>query len=166
MRAALLATALLGTTAPAMAQNLVLGAGYADFSHVLSEDGGVASVEYQHDPFYRNGQFEFGWGGSATVHGTGDVFLGAGFIGTYQFQNDWFIETSVMPGAFFENDARNDLGSTFEIRSLAGFGYRFNNGGAVSLALTHKSNASTATTNPGVNTLLLRWHMPLQGRSG
>ena len=63
-----------------------------------------------------------------------------------------------MPGAFFEGESRNDLGSEFEIRSLIGVGYRLDNGDSISLAVTHKSNASTSSFNPGVNAVLLRYH--------
>jgi hypothetical protein len=69
-----------------------------------------------------------------------------------------------MPGVYAENEVLNDLGSAFEIRSLIAVGRRLNNGQGISLALTHKSNASTAAENPGVNALILRWHFPIQPR--
>ena len=67
----------------------------------------------------------------------------------------------MLPGAYIEGTALNDLGSTFEIRSQLAVGKRFKSGKALSLALSHKSNASTADINPGVNALTLRWHIPL-----
>ena len=72
------------------------------------------------------------------------------------------LKNSVMPGAYFESSPGNDLGSTFEIRTVLAVGKRFANGKAVSLAFSHKSNASTADENPGVNSLTLRWHIPAE----
>jgi lipid A 3-O-deacylase len=77
--------------------------------------------------------------------------------------NRWFIEGSVLPGAFFEKVVENDLGSTFEIRSLLGIGYTFDSGNRLSLAVTHKSNASTASKNPGVNAVLIRFRRQFYG---
>jgi lipid A 3-O-deacylase len=79
-------------------------------------------------------------------------------VGTYQIDDRWFLETSVVPGIFLESVSRNNLGSKFEIRSLLGIGYLLNSGNRLSIALTHKSNAGTASRNPGVNSVLIRLH--------
>ena len=146
------------TTLPASAQEWIFGLGYSNFSRAGSVDSAQVAVEYQHTPFFENGRFSAGAAGVLSVQTEGDVFVGAGITGKFRFDNSWFIETSVMPGAFFESQPANDLGSTFEIRSLLGVGYEFSESRAMSLAILHKSNASTATINPGVNTVLLRWH--------
>ncbi|MFC3118764.1 acyloxyacyl hydrolase [Jhaorihella thermophila] len=52
------------------------------------------------------------------------------------------------------------------MRSLLGLGYRFGNGSALSLAVSHKSNASTSNFNPGANSIFLRWHWGDVGRFG
>ncbi len=140
------------------AQEWILGAGFADFSRQGAVDGAILSLEYHHTPFYTRGRLDIGWAGAAVVHDTGDAFLGVGLTGRYALDANWFIDATVLPGVFVENEALNNLGSAFEIRSLLGIGYRFDNGAALSLALTHKSNASTAPINPGVNSILLRWH--------
>jgi len=92
------------------------------------------------------------------VDTAGDIHIGIGLIGIYDFANRWFVEGSVMPGYFSEGVDRNDLGGEFQIRSLLGVGYTLDNGNKVSLAITHKSNASTQDDNPGVNSALLRYH--------
>jgi len=66
-----------------------------------------------------------------------------------------------MLGLYAHLEAKNDLGSVFEIRSTLATGKRLKNGRAISMGCTHKSNASTAAKNAGVNALLLRWHFPL-----
>ncbi len=158
LTAAALAVSVAGT---AQAQSLVFGLGQSDFSETGSEDGVIFAVELHGDSFFERGNLSVGWGGVASIQETGDAFLGGGLVGTFELQNRWFIETSVMPGAYFESEEGNDLGSTFEIRSLLGVGRTLNNGNAVSLSVSHKSNASTADRNPGVNSVMLRWHKPL-----
>jgi len=145
-----------------MAQDWTVGAGFADFSNGLSQDGGILALEYHHVPFHNASGLEIGLGGALTVHGVGDLHLGVGLVGLAALGNNWFVEGSVMPGVFIERHARNDLGSAFEIRSLIAIGLRFASGGALSVAMTHKSNASTAPQNSGVNSLVLRWHLPIQ----
>ena len=158
----LLSAALtVGITGSAMAQEIVLGAGYSDYSRQGADDGVALSMEYIHSPFYQGRFFSASLAGALEVVETGDAFVGGGVSGTWDLEHDWFIEASVLPGAYVEGTSLNDLGSTFEIRSQLAIGKRFKSGKAMSLALSHKSNASTADINPGVNTLSLRWHIPM-----
>ena len=159
MKSCVLALGILLSATAAHAQSVVFGAGYADFSDSSSKDQAVFSVEYQHRPFYEATRLSATWGGALTVDQSGDIHVGAGLIGTYNFAERWFVEGSVMPGYFSESEERNDLGGSFQIRSLIGVGYTLNNGNKVSAALTHKSNASTQEENPGVNSVLLRYHL-------
>jgi hypothetical protein len=140
------------------AQEIVIGAGYSDFSNNASHDRGIVSLEYHHTPFYTHNRFGIGLAASGAVDSHGDLFLGAGFVGIYQLKNSWFIEGSVLPGYYHASDSNNNLGSDFEIRSLLGLGYTFQSGNRLSLAATHKSNAGTGNRNPGVNSILVRLH--------
>lgn len=144
--------------APAVAQEWILGIGAADFSSALGQDGGLLALEYRPAAFYSNRRIDIGWAVAAEVHSTGDIFVGAGLAATWTLDRRWFLDASVIPGLYAENDWRNDLGSSFEIRSLLALGYRLDDRNAISLAASHKSNASTAAFNPGVNAVLLRWH--------
>jgi len=156
--ASVLAIAALSGMAPmAQAQEWVFGAGFADFSKKGSVDGGILVIEHHNAPFHTAERFSLGWAQSAVIHATGDVFMGVGLAGMYDFDNNWFVEASMMPGVFLESRPGNNLGSTFEIRSVLGVGYHLQNGNSISLALGHKSNASTAASNPGVNTAMLLW---------
>ncbi|MBO9448823.1 acyloxyacyl hydrolase [Tropicibacter sp. R16_0] len=145
--------------APLHAQSLILGLGYADFEFSGSSDQALVSLEYQHTPFHERERFSAALAGAASVHFNGDVHLGVGIAAEYKLNQHWFIEASVLPGVFIEADNNNDLGSKFEVRSLLGLGYRFERGDALSLAITHKSNASLSSFNPGVNAVLLRYHV-------
>ena len=150
--------ALLLAAPAAQAQSIVFGAGFSDFSESQSEDEAVFAVEYHHRPFHEATRFSATWGSALTVDTAGDVHIGIGLIGFYDFADRWFVEGSVMPGYFSEGEGRNDLGGEFQIRSLFGLGYTLNSGNKVSFAITHKSNASTQDDNPGVNSALLRYH--------
>ncbi|WP_239318978.1 acyloxyacyl hydrolase [Epibacterium sp. Ofav1-8] len=143
------------------AQELTFGLGYADFHEDQADSGPYFSAEYLGPRDWQILGFDAGLGLAGQIHETGDAFLGGGLQAHRPIGEGWFIEASIMPGVFFESSARNDLGSTFEIRSLLGIGRDLRGGRRVSLALTHISNASVGDVNPGLNTIALRLHMPL-----
>ena len=151
-----IALSLISTTLSA--QQVVVGVGHSDFNFDLALDAAVFEIEYQHTPFHDTDHWDVSWGVALSVDSENDVFLGAGLVGIYDFDNPWFAEVSLMPGFYSESDPLNNLGNALEFRSLFGVGYEFGNGNAMSLAFQHKSNASTGSTNPGVNTVLLRYH--------
>ncbi|WP_170572973.1 acyloxyacyl hydrolase [Ruegeria atlantica] len=152
------ALALLCAAQAAQAQSVILGAGYSDFSDSAADDEAVFALEYHHRPFHEATRFSATWGSALSVDTAGNVHVGIGLVGYYTFADRWFVEGSVMPGYFSESDDLNDLGGEFQIRSLLGVGYTLDNGNRISVALTHKSNASTQDDNPGVNSALLRYH--------
>ncbi len=115
--------------------------------------------KYHHKPFHQATRFSVGWGTALSLHENGDFHIGLGVVGLYALNERWFVEGSVMPGYFNPSIDLNDLGGDFQIRSLLGLGYALDNGNSVSLAITHKSNASTNDDNPGVNAVLLRYHL-------
>ena len=158
MKFLLIFTAFLLSAATAHAQSVIFGAGYADFSDSNGEDQAIFSLEYQHNPFHQATRFSAGWGAALTVDVDSDTHIGAGLIGVYSFSDRWFAELSVLPGYYNASNDNNDLGGSFQIRSLLGVGYNLDSGNAISLAVTHKSNASTESFNPGVNALFLRYH--------
>lgn len=160
MRTVLTILAIIAAATSLDAQQIVLGAGYADFSHDRSDDQPALSLEYHLQPFYEATRLHAGFAGALSAHTNGDVHLGIGLAATYWLAPRWFVEASVMPGAYFESEPANTLGSRFQIRSLLGLGYGFENGNRLSLAITHKSNASTTDFNPGLNTALIRFHRP------
>ncbi|MEO9819736.1 MAG: acyloxyacyl hydrolase [Paracoccaceae bacterium] len=141
------------------AQEFALGVGTTDYGDT-GTDGGVFALDYRHKPFRENRISSFAVGGAISLSEEGDFFVGAGLSTRWQWDSGWFVESSVMPGLYEEGTAGNDLGSAFEIRSLFGVGYKFKNGHAVSAAISHKSNASLATDNPGMNAYTIRYHFP------
>ncbi|SMO88567.1 acyloxyacyl hydrolase [Ruegeria faecimaris] len=158
MKTLFLMSTLLATTTMAHGQSIVLGAGYADFTHTSSNDQAVVSLEYQHSPFHEATRLSAGWGVALTVDADADTHIGAGLVGLYTISDRWFAEASVMPGYYNASNDDNDLGGNFQIRSLFGIGYALENGNKLSLAITHNSNASTDSFNPGVNSVFMRYH--------
>ncbi len=151
---------LCSMSASAGAREFAIGGGYTDFSYDDSKNSGLIALEYHHDPFFRRGRFELHLTGGVTVDFRGDTHVGLGLAGTYGFSERWFLEGSVMPGAYFEGEARDRLGGTFQFRSLIGVGYTLNSGDKLSLAVAHISNASTNEFNPGMNMVQIRWTHP------
>ena len=142
---------------PTTAQELTLGVSAIEFSD--RGQGGAALVfEYRHQPFYQGRIVSAALGANGTATGQGDAFIGAGIWTRWQWLSGLFIDLSVMPGAYDEGIEGNDLGHTFEIRSLLGTGYQFDNGSAVSASVFHISNASLGDTNPGADGFLIRYH--------
>lgn len=140
------------------AQEIIVGLGYSDFSLGGANDTFTAEVEYHLKPFEQGDVLSIGLGGVLSADSSQNIFVGFGLTNKFTFDSPWFIELSLMPGAFFEGNRSNDLGHTLEFRSVLAFGYRFADNAAISLGLQHKSNAGITTTNPGVNTLTLRYH--------
>ena len=141
----------------ASAQEWTLGLGASDFGD-QGQDSVALDLEYRHTPFVERRVLSVAWGANVGLTGEGDAFIGGGIWSRWQWNSGWFIDNSIMPGLYEEGTSGNDLGSAFEIRSLLGVGYQFDNGHAVSVALSHKSNASLADDNPGMNVYSIRYH--------
>lgn len=150
-------TSLLLMTTAASAQEWTLGLGASDFGD-QGEDSAALGVEYRHTPFSEKRVLSVAWGANLEATGEGDVFVGGGIWARWQWNSGWFIDNSIMPGFYEEGTDGNDLGSAFEIRSLLGVGYQFDNGNAISAAISHKSNAGLAEDNPGMNVYSVRYH--------
>ena len=146
----------LGPTA-SLAQEWTLGIGTSDFGD-RGSDSLAVNLENRHTAFLQKRILSLALGTGFDATAEGDVFVGGGLWARWAWDSGWFIDCSIMPGFYDAGAPGNDLGSALELRSLVGLGYRFANGGAMSAALTHKSNAGLATDNPGENVYLLRYH--------
>lgn len=140
----------------ATAADVVIGLGYSDFSDAAADDSATLEVEIHSEPIWHFAGADWSLAAAVLAHSEGDFFVGAGASALWPLRNRWFVEASVMPGYFDDAGGANSLGSDFEIRSLLGVGRQINDRLALSLAVAHKSNASTSSRNPGVNTVSLR----------
>ncbi|MCT8328465.1 acyloxyacyl hydrolase [Albidovulum sediminis] len=155
LRPALIALALAGPI-PAAAADLVFGLGYSDFNEPAASNSAILELEVHSRPRWHFAGADWSIAAAIVAHSEGDLFIGGGPAALWPLRDRWFVEASVMPGYFRDSGDGNDLGSNFEIRSLVGIGRRLNDTTAISLALTHKSNAGTSERNPGVNAVSLR----------
>lgn len=144
---------------PADAQELLLGAGFSDFSREEATDSVVLSGEL------RSASFATLLGGEVAAmavldaHAEGDGFAGIGLAARWSVgAGGWFVDAGVAPGVFNAGRSGNFLGRDLEFRTHLGVGRRMADGNAWSLAALHKSNADTGSVNPGMNSVLLRWH--------
>lgn len=156
MRRTVTGLTLLLLASPAAATDLVFGFGSTVDSGPGNSESSIVQLELHSDPIWHLGRVDLAVAGAIDLHDNGEYWAGGGLAALWPMRKRWFIEASVMPGYFGGFGAQADLGSHFEIRSLLGIGRQINDRVAVSLAVTHKSNASTADRNPGVNMLELR----------
>ncbi|MBM3489989.1 MAG: acyloxyacyl hydrolase [Alphaproteobacteria bacterium] len=69
---------------------------------------------------------------------------------------------SFAPGAYHRGSSK-DLGATLEFRSQIEFAYRFADRSRLGLAYGHLSNAGIGDDNPGTESLILSYALPLDG---
>ncbi len=84
-----------------------------------------------------------------------DVFLGRRLV----------VTPSFAPGYYAEGGGL-DLGYPLEFRSQIEFAYRFDDRSRLGLAISHISNASIADENPGTESAILYYSVPLPGLLG
>ncbi len=72
------------------------------------------------------------------------------------------LSPSVAVGAFEEGGGR-DLGHTVEFRSAVEFSYRFEDRSRVGVVFQHMSNAGLGSKNPGSESVLAVYAIPLSG---
>ena len=80
-----------------------------------------------------------------------DIFFGDRSVASLSFA----------PGAYTKGSGKN-LGHELEFRSQAELAYRFDDRARLGLALSHMSNASIGRKNPGAESLVLTYAVPLR----
>ncbi|MBL6951551.1 MAG: acyloxyacyl hydrolase [Alphaproteobacteria bacterium] len=79
-----------------------------------------------------------------------DMFIGRRMVATISFA----------PGAYAKGDGKK-LGHALEFRSQLELAYRFDDRSRLGLALSHISNASIGDKNPGAESLMLTYALPV-----
>lgn len=154
----LAAAAVAGTVAGASAGagEWVVGLGIDD---VLSDaDGattGAVGLELRSEPLFGAGIFSLRAAAAAEADLDADLWAGAGPVLTLG-RGAWRLGGSVMPGLYAQGSG-NDLGSAFEVRSQVFLDRAIAAGARLGVTFSHKSNASLAEDNPGVETLMITY---------
>lgn len=86
------------------------------------------------------------------------VYAGGGY--DWQFKERWRLTPSFAVGAYHRGDGK-DLGGALEFRSSLALAYAFENG-ELGLDVNHVSNAGYYDRNPGAESVMLTWSVPLQ----
>ncbi|MBC8039916.1 MAG: acyloxyacyl hydrolase [Opitutaceae bacterium] len=119
----------------------------------------MGSVEYRFSEWQWSLQ---PWVGAAGAkHGT--AFVSTGLIYVHETKSGIRLAAAFAPTLYDANSGR-DLGSTLQFYSFGELGYTFNNHHVLGVRLGHLSNGGFACRNPGVETLLLTYTLPLSAR--
>ena len=172
IRAAVAAVALIGALAtPAVAQvtfgspgdppRLALGAGAFDItpstSHKTASSAGEFRGEYRFaDTLSILAPFV---GASVTTDGAAYGYFGFGF--DVNWGPNWVLTPNAAAGVF-ERGSGTRLGSWWEFRTGAELAYRFANQSRLGVEVTHTSNAGLTKVNPGEQSVLLMYSIPMR----
>lgn len=83
-----------------------------------------------------------------------------GFLMDIYFGRRWVLTPNTAVGAYTDGDGQ-DLGHVIEFRSGFELAYRFDDRSRLGVAVHHLSNASIGDENPGTETALLYYSVPL-----
>ena len=137
---------------------LTFGAGAFDF---LESGDRAAQFELQYRSGLKLWIFQPMVGVSATSDAAAYVYAGVSV--DIFFGNRFVLRPSFAPGLYHEGNGK-DLGSVLEFRSALEAAYRFDDRSRLGLEISHRSNAGIDDRNPGEETLMLFYHLPLTGR--
>lgn len=95
---------------------------------------------------------------------SGGVYGYGGVLFDFAVYDGWHILPNFSAGLYHHGDDGDseDLGGAIEFRSGIELGYQFENLHRVGVAFNHISNASIYDRNPGAETLLVNWSIPLR----
>ena len=141
---------------------------YAQGNNYISLSSAVFDILQQVDPSYetrlefRLGKLKF-WGHpfSGIMVNTGGakhLYLGLYYdipIGDY-----FYITPSFAPGLYVKSKSK-DLNFILEFRSQIEIAFKFDNQARIGIGFSHVSNASLGKENPGVESLVLTYIIPL-----
>lgn len=160
----IIATALAVWTAserPAHADDpAFVSVGLGSYDWNRQKDQGVeARIEYRHDkkllglvkPFVA----------VAGSNSSNSFFIGAGVLMDVYFGKRVVVTPSFAPHYYNGGNTKLDLDYPLEFRSQLEVAYRFDNRSRLGLAVSHYSNAGLGTTNPGTESALVYYSIPV-----
>jgi lipid A 3-O-deacylase len=135
---------------------LSVGLGYYDFNR-KKETGAEFRAEYRSDQ--KISIFKPFVAFSAT--NTSQGFIGAGILLDLFIGRKFVMTPSFAPHYYWGGNKKLDLGHSIEFRSQMELSYRFDNRSRLGAAISHYSNASIGSTNPGTETGTIYFSFPL-----
>jgi lipid A 3-O-deacylase len=157
MKKMLLTLCLLPLATPVFAQDYLTGSlGWFDLVDGENEATHLGA-EYRFHPLDYGVRPTIG----ASITTDGSVYGYGGFNWDIEVvPNQFFLIPNFMAGLYAEGDGK-DLGHTIEFRSGVEFAYQMPNAHRVGLAFNHISNAGIGNKNPGAETLMLTYSLPM-----
>ena len=131
--------------------------GAFDFNRT-KDQGTEFRVEYRSDKKLSNLFKPFA---AAAYSTSGHGFLGGGVLIDLFFGRRYVVTPSLSPHLYFGGDSDLDLDFPLQFRSQLEVAYRLDNRARVGLALSHYSNASLGSSNPGTESLMLYYSLPI-----
>ncbi len=160
LRAALILACAAAFSAPQGARAddpdfLSFGGGYFDWNRQKSP-AAEFRIEYRSDKKF----WIFKPLGGLMATSDGAVYPYAGVGIDVFFGRRVVVTPSFAPG-YYHKGSGLDLGHELEFRSQIEFAYRFDDRSRLGVAVSHMSNASIGDTNPGTESAILYYSMPL-----
>ena len=156
-RAALLASCFVPLASSAFAQDYLTG--YAGWYDLIDQDNEAAQVGLE----YRLNPVEYGIRPTIGINVTNDGAVYGYGVFNWDIEllpSQLYIVPNFMAGAYAQGDGK-DLGSAIEFRSGLELDYQLPNTHRVGIAFNHISNASIGEKNPGAETLLINYSVPV-----
>ena len=140
-----------------------LSAAFGAFDFNRTKDQGTElRVEYRSDKKLSNLFKPFA---SAAYSTSGHAFLGGGLLIDLFFGRRYVVTPSLGPNIYFGGNSKLDLDFPIQFRSQVEFAYRLDNRARLGLALSHYSNASMGSSNPGTESFMFYYSLPLNLQS-
>lgn len=95
-----------------------------------------------------------------SVNSEGGVYGGVGLTGDLHLAPRWVLTPSFAAGLYGRGDSK-DLGGPIEFRSGIEVAYKFQNDTRLGVELAHTSNAHVYDSNPGMETVMLTYALPV-----
>ena len=140
---------------------LSVAVGAFDFNR-QKDDGLEGRLEYRSDK-----RFLFFKPFGAVAYSSSDHgFIGAGILIDFFFGRRIVVTPSFAPHIYFGGNSKLDLDYPLQFRSQLEFAYRFDNRARLGLAISHYSNSSLGDTNPGTESAMVYYSLPLNRALG
>jgi hypothetical protein len=155
------ARAQVSVGSPADPPRIALGAGAFDVTPSAHNRQGGTAAELRAE--YRFGDVLWSVSPFMGVQGTSDAaFYGYGGFGIDVNFGPNIVLTPNVAAGYFSRGSGTDLGSWWEFRSGAEIAWRFDNMSRLGVAVHHMSNAGLTKRNPGEQSVLLLYSVPLR----
>ena len=96
--------------------------------------------------------------------GEGGAYAHAGVGFDFEIADRIILTPSFTAGVYANGNGKK-LGHTVEFRSGAALAYRLEDGSKLGIGVYHLSNAGLGSINPGVESVMLLWTMPIDVRA-